>query len=47
MASTVYTMDLKTKSTDGAYTTVLSSGTAVTALTATENDGVVTITATT
>lgn len=47
MAETVYTIDLKSKDTDGAYTTELSSGSAVTALTATEDDGVVTLTATT
>ena len=47
MATTVYTVELKTKSGDEAYTTALSSGTAVTALTCTESDGVLTITCTT
>lgn len=47
MATTVYTIDLKAKDTDDTYPTVLSSGTAVTALTAVEDDGVITLTATT
>jgi hypothetical protein len=47
MASTVYTVALKDKTGDDAYPTVLSSGTAVTAMTVTENGGVLTITCTT
>lgn len=47
MASTVYTITLKDKTGDDAYPTVNTSGTAVTAMTATEDDGVITITCTT
>jgi len=47
MATTVYTIDKRTKSGDEAYTTSLSTGTAVTAMTCTESDGVLTITCTT
>jgi len=47
MAETVYTIDLKTKSGDDAYTTALSSGSAVSAMTCSENGGVLTVTCTT
>ena len=47
MASTVYTADLKDMSGDEAVTPALSSGTAVTAMTITKSDEVLTITCTT
>lgn len=47
MASTVYSITLKDKTGDDAYPTVLVSGSAVSALTATEDGGVITLTATT
>jgi hypothetical protein len=47
MATTVYTIELKSKDGDEAFTTALSSGSAVTAMTCTEDDGVLTVTCTT
>jgi hypothetical protein len=47
MATTVYTITRKDRTGDDAYPTVLSTGTAVTAMTCTEDDGVMTITCTT
>jgi len=47
MATTVYTISLKDKTGDDAYPTDQASGSAVTAMTATEEDGVLTLTCTT
>jgi len=47
MASTVYTVDRKDRTGDDAYPTVRTSGTAVSAMTVTEEDGKLTITCTT
>jgi len=47
MASTVYTIKLEQKTGDDAYPTVLTTGSAVSAMTATESDGVLTLTCTT
>ena len=47
MATDVYTFELKDKTGDDAYPTVDVSGSAVTAVTATESDGKITLTMTT
>jgi len=47
MASTTYTIKLEQKTGDDAYPTVKTVGSAVSAMTATESDGVLTLTCTT